>query len=109
MATGTALLDDLAALVGGRARTGGDGDHVGGVPAPVVAAPSSTDEAAAVMRACADHDLAVAFRGQGTALHWGAPPRRLDVLIDTGGLDQVVEHVAGDLVAVVQAGLRVDA
>ena len=109
MAAGTALLDDLAALVGGRARAGGDADHVGGVPARLVAAPSSTDEAAAVMRACATHDLAVAFRGQGTALHWGAPPQRLDVLVDTAGLDQVVEHVAGDLVAVVQAGLRVDA
>ena len=108
MTVGTALLDDLAALVGGRARAGGAADHVGGVPAKLVAAPSSTDEAAAVMRACADHDLAVAFRGQSTALHWGAPPRRLDVLVDTAGLGQVVEHVAGDLVAVVQAGLRVD-
>jgi glycolate oxidase FAD binding subunit len=108
MAIGTALLDDLAALVGGQAREAGPDDQVGGVPARVVVAPASTDEAAAVLRACDEHDLAVVFRGQGTALHWGAPPSRLDVLLDTARLDQVVEHVAGDLVAVVQAGLRLD-
>lgn len=108
MAVATALLDDLAALVGGRAREAGPEDHVGGVGARVVTAPSSTDEAAAVMRLCDRHDLAVVVRGQGTALHWGAPPHRLDVIVDTGRLDRVVEHVAGDLVAVVQAGLRLD-
>lgn len=109
MTTSTALADDLAALVGGQARAAGDHDHVGGVHAQLVAAPATTEQAAALMRACAASELAVAFRGQGTALHWGAPPRRLDVIIDTARLDQVVEHVAGDLVAVVQGGLTLDA
>lgn len=109
MGTSAALIDDLAALVGGHARVADDGDHVGGVRARLVAAPASTDESAALMRACATLDLAVGFRGQGTALHWGAPPRQLDVIVDTDRLDQVVEHVAGDLVAVAQAGLTLDA
>ena len=53
--------------------------------------------------------LAVVARGAGTKLGWGAPPRRLDLLLDTGRLDRVVEHAAGDLVVVVQAGVRLAA
>ena len=49
--------------------------------------------------------LAVVARGAGTKLAWGTPPRRLDVLVDTGRLDRVVEHAAGDLVVIVQAGV----
>ena len=109
MATSTALVDDLAALVGGQAHAAGSTDQIGGVPARLVAAPGSTEEAAALLTACAASDLAVGVRGQGTALRWGSPPRRLDVIIETRRLDQVVEHVAGDLVAVVQAGLTLDA
>ena len=103
-----ALVDDLAGLVGGQARAADDTDRIGNLPARVVAAPGSTEQAAALLAACATSDLAVGIRGQGTALDWGAPPRRLDVIIDTGRLDQVIEHVAGDLVAVVQAGLTLD-
>ena len=109
MTTSSALVDDLAALVGGQARAADSTDRIGGVPAQLVASPGSTDEAAALLHACAANDLAVGIRGQGTALDWGAPPRRLDVIVDTGRLDQVIEHVAGDLVAVVQAGLTLDA
>ena len=109
MAISTSLVDDLAALVGGQAHAARSTDQIGGVPARLVAAPGSTEEAAALLTACAASDLAVGIRGQGTALSWGSPPRRLDVIIETRRLDQVVEHVAGDLVAVVQAGLTLDA
>src|SRR6267378_1397296 len=51
---------------------------------------------------------AVVPRGTGTRLHWGNPPERCDLVIDTTLLDQVIEHAAGDLVATVQAGLRLD-
>ncbi len=108
MPADTALLDDLAALVDGRARPATDGDHVGGVLPRLVAAPGSTGQASALLTACAAEGLSVVFRGQGTALHWGAPPARVDVVVDTARLDEVLEHVAGDLVAVVQAGLTLD-
>ena len=75
------------------------------VPA-FVAAPGSTDEAAAVMRAAAEHELAVVARGAGGRLGWGAPPSRCDLLIDLSRMSSVVEHSAGDLVARVQAGAR---
>jgi glycolate oxidase FAD binding subunit len=69
------------------------------------AAPATVAAASALLRAAAAQDLAVVPRGGGSKLGWGAPPRRCDLVVDTGALDQVVEHAAGDLVARVQAGV----
>jgi glycolate oxidase FAD binding subunit len=80
-------------------------DAVAGVMPSWVASPASVEEASAVLRAAADHDLAVVPRGGGTKLSWGAPPRRCDVVIDMLRMDRVLEHAAGDLVARVQAGV----
>jgi len=83
-------------------------DAVAGVQPRMVATPGSTEEASALLRAAAGLRLAVVPRGTGTRLHWGNPPERCDLVIDTTLLDQVIEHAAGDLVATVQAGLRLD-
>ena len=84
------------------------GDAVAGVLPSYVAWPASVAEASAVMTAAAGLGLAVLPRGTGTRLAWGAPPRRCDLVVDTSRLDQVLEHEAGDLVARVQAGVRID-
>jgi glycolate oxidase FAD binding subunit len=81
-----------------------DQDTIAGVPARYVAAPASTDEAAAIVRQAAAHDLAVVVRGAGTKQDWATPPRKLDLIIDTRRLAGVVEHAAGDLITVVRAG-----
>jgi glycolate oxidase FAD binding subunit len=107
-------LDALRAAIG---RTGdpdravrpaGEADAIAGVPARYVAAPGSTEEAAAIMRAAAEHDLAVVVAGGLTKQDWANPPRRLDLVIDTRRLTGVVEHAAGDLIVVLQAGTRLD-
>ncbi len=82
-----------------------DGVGAGIIPA-FVASPSSTTEASALLRACAEHDLAVVPRGAGSRLCWGSPVSRCDVVVDMLGMGAVVEHAAGDLVARVQAGAR---
>jgi glycolate oxidase FAD binding subunit len=82
-------------------------DAVAGVMPSWVAYPASVEEASAVLRAAADHDLAVVPRGGGTKLGWGEPPSRCDVVIDTLRMNRVLEHAAGDLVARVQAGVTV--
>jgi glycolate oxidase FAD binding subunit len=105
----TDVLDALAAATGGDAGEAGPADAVDGVPARWVASPGSTEEAGAVLRVAAEHDLAVVARGAGTKLDWGTPPRRLDLIVDTRRLDRVVEHAAGDLVVVVQAGVSLAA
>ena len=53
--------------------------------------------------------LAVAIRGAGTKQSWGARATRTDVVLSTLGLNAPVDHVAGDLVATVPAGVSLDA
>ena len=48
-------------------------------------------------------------RGSATRLSWGNPPRGCDLIVSTRQLDQVIEHAAGDLVVMVQAGVALDA
>ncbi|HEU4347422.1 MAG TPA: FAD-binding oxidoreductase, partial [Actinoplanes sp.] len=82
----------------------GPADMVGGVPAKEIAYPESTAEAAALV--AETRDLAVVVRGAGTKIDWGMPPERLDLIIDTTRLTGVVEHAAGDLIAIIRAGTR---
>jgi glycolate oxidase FAD binding subunit len=84
-------------------------DAVAGGTPRFAASPATVAEASAVLRAAAEHDLAVVARGSGSKLGWGAPPRRCDLVVDTLRLDRVLEHAAGDLVARVQAGVGLDA
>ena len=89
-------------------RPAGEADAVGGVQPGAVAFPANVQEAAGVLKAAAGLGLTVLARGTGTRLHWGNPPENCDLVIDTTRLDQVVEHAAGDLVATVEAGVRLD-
>src|SRR5260370_8955429 len=84
---------------------GGAADVVAGQPARYVAAPASTAEVAAVLRAAAGLGLTVVARGSGSKLDWGGAPRSCDLIVDTRRLDRVLEHAAGDLVVRVQAGI----
>jgi glycolate oxidase FAD binding subunit len=83
----------------------GPADVVAGQPARFVAAPASTAEVAAVLRAASGLGLTVVARGSGSKLDWGAAPPRCDLIVDTRRLDRVLEHAAGDLVVSVQAGI----
>jgi len=89
-------------------REAGPDDLVAGVAARFVARPADVAEAAAVMRAAADEGLTALPRGTGTRLAWGSPPASCDLVIDTRGLNRVLEHAAGDLVVRVQAGVGLD-
>ncbi|HEY7145114.1 MAG TPA: FAD-binding oxidoreductase [Streptosporangiaceae bacterium] len=81
-------------------------DGGGTARAAYVAWPASVAEASAVISAAAGLGLTVLPRGTGTRLAWGAPPRGCDLIVETTGLNAVLEHAAGDLVARVQAGVR---
>ncbi|MFI6426650.1 FAD-binding oxidoreductase [Promicromonospora sp. NPDC050880] len=105
-------LERLEAAVrphGGEVREAGPGDAVDGVAASAVARPASAEGVAAVLREATVQGLATVARGGATALDWGAPPERADLILDTTGLDRLVEHEAGDLVVVAETGLPVAA
>jgi glycolate oxidase FAD binding subunit len=100
-------LEDVLKQDGGRVEEAGPADVVDGVPAVVVARPPSADGVAAVLREATAQGLVTVARGAATALDWGVPPERVDLILDTTGLDRLVEHGAGDLVVVAEAGLPV--
>ena len=67
--------------------------------------PPNIDAAAAALSGAAAGGETVRLSGAGTKLQWGAPTPQPDVELRTSGLDRIVEHNAGDLTAVIQAGV----
>lgn len=67
---------------------------------------SRYDEVAEALRSASGEGRTVRISGGGTKLGWGRPPAPDAAEISTRGLDGIVEHNAGDLTAVVQAGVR---
>jgi glycolate oxidase FAD binding subunit len=70
-----------------------------------VEAPTTYQQAAELLGEASQDGLRLRVRGGGTKLGWGAVTAPPDLEVSTGQLDGVVEHNAGDLTAVVQAGL----
>ena len=71
-----------------------------------VATLSRYEEVAEALRSVSGEGGTVRISGGGTKLSWGRPPVPEAVELSTRRLDNVVEHNAGDLTAVVQAGVR---
>ncbi|MFI6759205.1 FAD-binding oxidoreductase [Micromonospora sp. NPDC050417] len=100
----------LADICGERfVRPAGMADGVAGRAANWVAAPGTADGVSAVLRVAADHALSVVPRGAGTKMDWGAPPSRVDVVLDTGRLAGIWHHAVDEMVAEVGAGTPVRA
>ena len=89
-------------------RLASQADAVSGVQPSFVASPASTAQASSLLRAAAGLRIAVLPRGTGSKLAWGNPPERADLVVETTGMDRVIEHAAGDLVASVEAGVGLD-
>jgi glycolate oxidase FAD binding subunit len=70
-----------------------------------VTRPRTLDEAARIVALAHDERLVVVPRGSGAAQSLGAPPERVDVVLDLGGLDTILEHNPEDMTATVQAGV----
>ena len=87
----------------------GDSDTIGGRQARYVAAPSSTEEASALLTAAAALGLTVVPRGAGRLQHWGNRPDSCDLIVDTRRLDRIVEHATADFTVTAQAGVRLRA
>ena len=89
-----------------RRRPGSEADQIGGVGAGEVARPESIEEVREILRTAQVDGSSVVPHGARTKLGWAAPPSSCDVALDLTGLDEIVEHTAGDLVVVAQAGVR---
>jgi glycolate dehydrogenase FAD-binding subunit len=106
--TGTKVsLEDLQGIVG-HAREATTEDAVDGVAPSFVVEPGSTAEISELMKLASREGLRVAPRGGGTKMYLGNPPTGLDLIVSTVRMNEVVEHVPGDQVVKVQAGIRLE-
>jgi glycolate dehydrogenase FAD-binding subunit len=67
--------------------------------------PASVDDVSRVLGLASVERLAVVPRGSGTSLDLGAPPTRVDVVLDLRGLDRVLDYNPDDLTASAEAGV----
>ena len=114
MGVSVAALRDALAEVVGAAHLADDpasvaAHAVDGVSPRWVARPGTAEDVSRLLALASAERLAVAPRGSGAALGLGAPPRRLDLVIDCRRLDAVVGYVPEDMVASVGAGLSLGA
>ena len=108
------VVEALRAELGGRVSTGDDirrahgtdeGWHAPVAPDAVVEV-ASTDEVAAVVRICAEHEVPVVPFGAGTSLEGHVAALHGGVSLDLGQMTQILEVNAEDLDCRVQAGVR---
>jgi glycolate dehydrogenase FAD-binding subunit len=83
-------------------------DAVEGVEPSFVVEPGSVEEVSELMKLASREGLTVSPRGGGTKTHLGDPPASLDLVLGTARMDEVIEHVPGDQVVRVQAGVRLE-
>jgi glycolate oxidase FAD binding subunit len=68
-------------------------------------APATFEAAAATLAAAGAEGRSVRICGAGTKVGWGFPTPHPDVELHTTSLNRIVEHNAGDLTAVLEAGV----
>ena len=109
MQTEKVSLQDLQNIVGeNNVHEATAEDGVGGVTPSLVVEPGSVEEISSVMKLASREGLAVCPRGGGTKTDLGAPPRSVDLVIGLGRMDEIIEHVPGDQVVRVQAGVKLE-
>jgi glycolate oxidase FAD binding subunit len=102
-------LGDLRGVVGeGYVREAAPEDAVEGVAPSFVVEPGTIEELGELMKLASWEGLKVAPRGGGTKMWLGNPPTELDLVVSIARMNEVIEHVPGDQVVRVQAGIKLE-
>lgn len=101
----------LEALLGAGAVTAADGPQwvVDGVVPRLVARPADAEQAAALLRVCAELRAAVVPWGGGTSIGIGNPRRAVHVVLLTERLSRVIDYDHANLTVTVEAGATLGA
>ena len=103
------LCNDLSQIVG---ETGVLSSHqlglyaVDDITPKAVVFPDSIREIKDVLMYAAENALSVIPAGNGTKLAIGNPPEKVDLVVSTKRLNEVIEYEPGDLTVTAQAGVR---
>src|SRR5215203_6728458 len=107
MQTQNAPTEELRSIVGeDHVRDAAPKDAVDGVEPSLIVEPATIEETSEVMKLANREGLAVSPRGSGTKMGLGNPPKQVDLILSTTRMDKIIEHVPGDQIVRVQAGLR---
>src|SRR5262252_491142 len=99
------IQEELRTIVGaGNLRPSTLDDAVCGMAPRFVVTPGTEQEVAAVLASANSAGLCVTPRGSGSKMGWGNAPRRVDILLSTVRLNQLIEHAWADLTVTVEAG-----
>jgi len=82
---------------------------VDGMQPALVCSLHTPQQIAAALRVCAEAEAAVIPWGGGSAMQIGNRPRAVDVVMETSGLNRVIEHDDANLTATVQSGITLTA
>jgi glycolate oxidase FAD binding subunit len=86
-------------------RPGTADDAIDGVIPQRVALPDNPEELAQVLSEASGSRQLTVFRGGGSKLEWGRVPDRIDLVIGTARLNQLLAHRHSDMTVTVQAGM----
>ena len=78
---------------------------VDGVRPSMAVFPGNVDEVSAVLEACSKAGAAVVPWGGGVHMGLGGVPKKVDVVLGLGRLNQVLDYEPGDMTSTVQAGM----
>ena len=81
---------------------------VAGVRPRFLVEPTTVTGVSRVLALASARGLAVAPMGRGARLGWGAPPRRLDVVLSLAKLDRILAHEPADLTLSVEGGATLE-
>ena len=82
---------------------------VDGLLPRLVVTPTTVEEVAQIVALTNTYGLSLLIRGGGSRMSIGGLPERIDVLLETNRLTQLLEHEAPDLTCHVEAGLTLAA
>jgi glycolate oxidase FAD binding subunit len=79
--------------------------YIGDAAPLLKVSPQTVQELAAAVALAHQTDWKLLIAGQGTKLSWGIPAKKIDFLLSTQHLNQLVDHAAGDMTVTAQAGM----
>jgi glycolate oxidase FAD binding subunit len=80
---------------------------IDGVIPSAVVSPADEKEVAAILRFAGENDYNVVPQGAGTKQSIGTTPQRVDILLRTHRMNEVLHYDAGDLTLSVEAGMTI--
>ena len=99
------LSDQLARLLGGNLVSSGDGHEIDGLTPQAVVRPVDRLQISEVLSWASSEMVSILPRGGGTRTGLGNVPRKADVVLDLGALDQVLDYQPADMTATVESGV----